>query len=710
MAPVISIAQALTLSPPDSLGPSPPISPYQRKPSLEPPAPPDEDFDAADEVEPGDPPGFLRVDFGRPKNAAAAGAVAASAARAALNASDGTDAGVSEQLHGSEGAEQLGIVFEWSTALPVVADVREGSPAAAYPELSGGAVLLAVNEFGLCCGVQREEVEYLLCTRPLTLLLEKAAPERHLEMGRSPWRRSWKRRCAHLPPEKPKLTSEWPDEAEERGDQDAQEQTQQKEQQDERATSSLTRPTPLPLLSPGSSKLSPLSPGSPDTEATVLWRQQRRPSGTNLSLLSTPHGMRLALQSSEFEGRGVVSPTGVARGLAKSSSLGALSRSGSTVKPLPQPSHAELPLPLRTLQPRVLNECLLQTQELPDLRSWHLDLRALTLPRLTQQYARPGQKAKPRKPESQLARDAQQRMQAQAKSWRRLRCLARGEPLPPPRDLCYEDVPLDGRPRGAGPAVRWTLDHGNVNWLCRMSDFVLASRVREAYECGFRGVKAERVAVAQSIVQRSSGAGSTAAGSRATPLYDALLGSSGRGVGGGSSASSFSSWQGTLVRRPPARVEEVTCDLCGVEMADFDNSGPFYYCRCCKNRNHRYELCVACHALEVLQAEGKHTGASPHPHWESCSHMGMKRFAQLSDAYPDAVHLRWATCDCCGHSTRGTAAGDDAIWVCQACPEKNGFRFELCESCAVDLREQGFRRVREAQELQIAAASAPIFS
>jgi len=187
---------------------------------------------------------------------------------------------------------------------------------------------------------------------------------------------------------------------------------------------------------------------------------------------------------------------------------------------------------------------------------------------------------------------------------------------------------------------------------------VLATRVREAYEYGFRGNKREYVSVARRAVSRNPE---------------------------------------TMSRRLMIRVSEVSCDMCGVQIADVDNTCPFYFCRRCKKDHSRFELCVSCHALEVLQGEGKYTGEGLHPHFRDCTHHDLERHKSLADAYPHSPHLKRASCDFCGHSVfPGTE--HDYIHVCRTCPRDRGYRFEVCEPCACLLREEEFVGVRAQLE------------
>eukprot|EP00434_Breviolum_minutum_P007512 symbB.v1.2.006631.t1/scaffold390.1/size254036/27 len=64
------------------------------------------------------------------------------------------------------GEHPLGLVVDWSMALPVVSG-----------DLRPGLVLLAINDIPLIFGVSRHEVERILSLRPLSLLFEAPIKE-----------------------------------------------------------------------------------------------------------------------------------------------------------------------------------------------------------------------------------------------------------------------------------------------------------------------------------------------------------------------------------------------------------------------------------------------------------------------------------------------------------------------------------------------------
>lgn len=223
-------------------------------------------------------------------------------------------------------------------------------------------------------------------------------------------------------------------------------------------------------------------------------------------------------------------------------------------------------------------------------------------------------------------------------------------------DPCYEEVIRRAPERryGPGPPSRWAQRHATQH-SCRLTDLALARRVRDAYEVGFRGFKYREPPGKQ--------------------------------------------WETGEVGGPVKRVvlsdgaDVASCDVCGMAIASAATPPEavqfFYFCRRCKQAGHRFELCLMCHATEVLQAEGKHSAASLHPHWLRCEHHAMIRFRGASVGYVGFPQLQRAFCDCCGKLVK--EEGDkNELYVCTRCPkEDNGLRFELCQSCAVSLSEYG---------------------
>eukprot|EP00928_Gymnodinium_smaydae_P009121 TRINITY_DN13374_c0_g1_i1.p1 TRINITY_DN13374_c0_g1~~TRINITY_DN13374_c0_g1_i1.p1 ORF type:complete len:586 (+),score=102.38 TRINITY_DN13374_c0_g1_i1:232-1989(+) len=207
---------------------------------------------------------------------------------------------------------------------------------------------------------------------------------------------------------------------------------------------------------------------------------------------------------------------------------------------------------------------------------------------------------------------------------------------------------------GPGPTWKWNMDHFDGDPCC-MTDMKLARAVRDCYEVGFHGHKKTRPGQLHILLNKGA------------PIRPALV---------------------VLTETEP-----IWCDLCGEDVASVQKPGLFWYCRKCKRNGNRYDLCVACHAVEMLQGEGKHAGSGPHPHFLRCDHSKLVRYQDLRVAYPTAPQLRRIYCDHCGCVVRfrgeefcGQA---DVIFVCPTCPTAHGLRFEICEKCAYHLRDRG---------------------
>ncbi|CAK0877119.1 unnamed protein product [Prorocentrum cordatum] len=241
--------------------------------------------------------------------------------------------------------------------------------------------------------------------------------------------------------------------------------------------------------------------------------------------------------------------------------------------------------------------------------------------------------------------------------------LATGAPLRSHEpDPCYEEVirRAPERQYGPGPPSRWAQRHATQH-TCRLTDLALARRMRDAYEVGFRAFK-----------YRDPPGKQWETGDVGGPLKRVVLSDG---------------------------ADLATCDVCGVALASAASPPEavqfFYFCRKCKKHGHRFEVCLMCHATEVLQAEGKHAARSLHPHWLRCEHHAMIRFGGASVGYVGFPQLQRAFCDYCGKLVK--EEGDkNLLYVCTRCPkEENGLRFELCHSCAVSLSEfgKGIRRL-----------------
>jgi len=238
-------------------------------------------------------------------------------------------------------------------------------------------------------------------------------------------------------------------------------------------------------------------------------------------------------------------------------------------------------------------------------------------------------------------------------------------------DLCYEHL-LDGsRAWITQPAWQWPLGH-DTSYACHLDDLILVTSLRAAFDVGFRGDK--RQAPTALDLQFPE-----CARSRPTLTITA---------------------------------EVASCDRCGVLLAsthsdELQENSPdltcFYFCRSCKRNGRRYELCLACHAIDVLHVEGKHTKNASHPHYVRCCNADLVRYRDIRAAYPQLLHLECTMCDHCGGRVGAPSSSHtsrDDLYVCPHCPEVYGLRFELCARCAKLLLERGssIRRLRALHE------------
>jgi len=246
--------------------------------------------------------------------------------------------------------------------------------------------------------------------------------------------------------------------------------------------------------------------------------------------------------------------------------------------------------------------------------------------------------------------------------------ISRGEPLIGSGNVLMKRH-ADGAPLlGPGLPTQWPLMHSE-DYTCRIGDMVLAGRIQEAYEKGYRGSK-RRHPIALRVSSVKLAENDVAWDQRASVQIS-----------------------DRVVEEP---VVTVSCDICGMHLIG-PSAGPslgiFYYCKECKRNGKRFEMCPGCHACEVLQAEGKHCiQAELHPHYSHCTHHGLVRRKGLHAAHPQAPHLRRAFCDYCGQvaAVREAKEGDHELYVCPTCPEENGLRFEMCARCAKDLLTRGW--------------------
>lgn len=489
---------------------------------------------------------------------------------------DGTLGFIEEEF--SAGEVPLGLVVDWSMALPVVCGIVPGSAASERELICPGLVILAANRKPFVIGISREEVESSLAVRPLRLLFE--APDSQLFYYSSP--AAWKKRAAGSP----------------------------------------TRSLGNGVLSQSRSNVT-LQPLSTSTKhsASVFFESypDSSPSPSPISSWKSVGKSSLADRDSSAsaspENRRSTRAEHTAPFLPPMSltwNTGSAMRTASAVRRGGRAARSVTQL-------------------------WLAIDGSSSVSPVTSDFV--GTTNRVRQPQSKSL------------SW-----MAAGVPRP---DRAYEHLFEHSAPQhGPGHPARWPLGH-EEEYVCRLSDLVLCSRIREAYEVGFRGRKRELPAAQMLLCE-----------------------------------------PGAVSSKVTTPLRKVTCDTCGLALADIDTPGLcyFYYCRRCKKGGNRFELCPPCHALEVLQAEGKHCGQSLHPHFSRCRHASLIRRNQFSSAYPDSPHIRRALCDCCGQqlvvsplppNESGEKELALQIYYCPTCRDDLGVRFELCERCARSLMDKG---------------------
>jgi hypothetical protein len=270
-----------------------------------------------------------------------------------------------------------------------------------------------------------------------------------------------------------------------------------------------------------------------------------------------------------------------------------------------------------------------------------------------------------------------------------------GAGIPKP-DTAYQHLIDEPRALGPGAPERWPLHHDDM-YICRLSDMMLAWRLREAYEVGFRGFKHER----PTQMHLTCAQGAPVLTKKVTRVDEVYCDMCGADVNVDKDdrdefvdplESLFKMAQEEAKAKPAAQQDEEQGPLPG---ALKESAGAFYFCRRCKRSSNRFELCAACHAIEVVQCEGKHHGKELHPHFLRCQHRSLVPRRFVNDSVPGMPHIRRVMCDYCGHLA-GSYDNDNEIWVCQQCPELHGLRFELCTPCYTTLNtvSQGIDRLK----------------
>eukprot|EP00931_Biecheleriopsis_adriatica_P055369 TRINITY_DN32724_c0_g1_i1.p1 TRINITY_DN32724_c0_g1~~TRINITY_DN32724_c0_g1_i1.p1 ORF type:complete len:626 (+),score=96.01 TRINITY_DN32724_c0_g1_i1:24-1880(+) len=539
------------------------------------------------------------------------------------------------EVNFEQGESPLGLVVDWSMALPVISAVLPGSFAADFEEeLQPGLVLLAVNRLPVILGAAREEVESNLSIRPLNLLFEAPHPyvfAKHIPVA---WQRSG-------PAAQPFLAA---------GETGIVDQFATSQQFMNLTThGGLRKPQPhLSLKSSiaGSSKAGPSKSVSLQNTAEITR------FGDNFLEM---HPERSPL--SRFGNLNVVNPNPFSSDPSKHTMTRSMSDTFANSKQLPQ---IHRPLASSTISSGFGQSFSGYEKEMATHSRGYEKLAA----------------------SSGYRRGFRERNKSKHSN-KSLTWLAADAPRP---DTYYEPLlDADNPSYGAGPAAFWPLGHED-EYVCRLGDMALCSRLREAYEVGFRAQKRDK-----------------------PTATDKNLGGSGDAL---------------RVRRV-AKVESIDCDACGAHLAHVDKPGPawFYYCRRCKRAGKRFELCLQCHALEVLQGEGKYSGRGIHPHYTRCLHASLVRRPSLEAAYPFSPHLFRVLCDLCGHTVVGRGSGfrsnkapeqrggrdksssagsangsllnpqkqayvtQNEFYSCTRCPDEIGLRFEICEFCMNSISE-----------------------
>jgi len=282
----------------------------------------------------------------------------------------------------------------------------------------------------------------------------------------------------------------------------------------------------------------------------------------------------------------------------------------------------------------------------------------------------------------------------QAVSTKSLTWLGAGMSKP---DTAYQHLIDEPRATGPGAPENWPLHHDDM-YICRLSDMMLAWRLREAYEVGFRGFKHER----PTQMHLTCAKGAPPLIKKVTRVDDVYCDLCGNDVMVEKDAESDDKIMDELeallrtgvIQEKAKKKEKAKKELLDGELKE--SAGAFYFCRRCKRGSQRFELCAACHAVEVVQSEGKHYGKELHPHFLRCQHRSLVRRKFVSDAVPGMAHIRRVMCDYCGHLA-AKCDTEAEIWVCQQCPELHGLRFELCTSCYTTLNtvSAGIERLKQ---------------
>lgn len=199
--------------------------------------------------------------------------------------------------------------------------------------------------------------------------------------------------------------------------------------------------------------------------------------------------------------------------------------------------------------------------------------------------------------------------------------------------------------------------HHSPDYSCRLRDMAPAHTIVEAYEAGFRGRK------------------------QVYAKFKKLHNEHNRG-------------RAMMI---PERINKLLCDSCGTEIVSGLQSNLFYFCRMCKGKGNRQELCFNCYNHELHQHEGKHYDedlGSTHAHFMECRHVeDMEAYKSIDAAYNQGGTfgrgvkttqkrvIKRIFCDSCHVLILSSADVGVLYYACNNCRDTHKRRFELCSSC-----------------------------
>lgn len=250
-------------------------------------------------------------------------------------------------------------------------------------------------------------------------------------------------------------------------------------------------------------------------------------------------------------------------------------------------------------------------------------------------------------------------------------------------DECYQDLIDEPRVVGPGSSENWPLHHDGM-YMCKLHDMQLAWRMRDAYEVGYRGRKRDRLTQAQLTCAKNA----LPLTKRVVSLEETMTCDTcgivieqEKDAGAQAQHGMLDHVDMVLRTQPkPPKKDPLTGEEIKPLPGQMQAPGCFYYCRRCKRAGNRHEICPACHAVDVIQSEGKHQGKELHPHFSRCQHRSLIKRRMVADVVPGMPHIRRVMCDYCGH-VAGSFDSDCEVYVCPECPELHGLRFEICQPC-----------------------------